>query len=181
MKNLLFTLLMLTVLTSCTKSQDTTPVDWSSCQYFYSRGPLPPPYHYSLEVIVNNNGTGALNYHLGYGENTPLNYSFTVSTDDLKLLSEKICHSKIASDKVAPVPENEHPIGGPTEYARLIITNSNPDLDQPPRVFQSPVFPKEEYKNDLKELYEFVMSLVPQDVWLDVNGKQTEYETNFKK
>jgi hypothetical protein len=181
MKNLLFTLFMLAVITSCTKSQDVTPVDWSSCKYFYSRGPLPPPYHYSFEIAVNRDGTGALNYNLGYGDNAPLNYTFIVSPEDLKLLSEKICKSKIASDKVAPVPENEHPIGGPTEYAQVVVTNPNPDLDQPPKVYQSPVFPKEEFKGDLKELYEFIQKLVPDDVWFDVNGKQTEYQTNFKK
>ncbi|MCX6159293.1 MAG: hypothetical protein WCK13_05145 [Ignavibacteriota bacterium] len=181
MKNLLFTLLMLAVITSCSKSQDNTHTDWSSCQYFYSKGPLPPPYHYSFEVTINNDGAGALNYHLGYGENTPLNYTFKVSPEDLKLLGKKICHSKIASGNVDEVSESNHPVGGPTEYARIIITNSNPDLDQPPRVFQSPVFPKEEFKSDLKELYEFVRSLVPGEVWLDAEGKKTEYETNFKK
>ena len=180
MKNLLFTLLMLTVITSCTKSQDVTPVDWSSCQYFYSRGPLPPPYHYSFEIIINKDGAGALNYHFGYGENTPLNYTFTVSPEDLKLLDMKICNSKIASGTVVE-NEGNHPVGGPTEYARIIITNSNPDLDRPPQVFQSPVFPKEEFAEGLKELYESVRKLVPGDEWFDVEGKKTEYETNFKK
>jgi hypothetical protein len=181
MKNILFTLLMLAVLTSCSKSQDDSHTDWSSVQYIYSRGPLPPPYHYNYNISVNKDGSGAVNYNLGYGENTPLNYTFTVSSEDIKLLSEKICKSKITSDKVAPVPENEHPIGGQTEYAKVVITNPNPDLDQPPKVYQSPVFPKEEFKSDLNELYEFIQKLVPKDVWFDVNGKQTEYQSNFKK
>lgn len=181
MKNLLFTLLMLVVLTSCSKSQDDSHTDWSSVQYIYSRGPLPPPYHYNYNIAVNKDGSGTLNYNLGYGENSPLSYSFTVSAEDIKLLGEKICKSKIASDKVAPVPENEHPIGGQTEYAKVVITNPNPDLDQPPKVYQSPVFPKEEFKSDLNELYEFIQKLVPSDVWFDVNGKQTEYQSNFKK
>ena len=181
MKDLLFTLLMLVVFTSCSKSQDNSHTDWSSLQYFYSRGPLPPPYHYSFEITVNKDGNGALNYHLGYGENTPLNYTFTVTAEDLKLLEKKVCQSKIASGIIDAVSENNHPVGGPTEYARIIIPNSDPNLDQPPRVFQSPVFPKEEYAEGLKELYESVRKLVPDDVWFDVNGKQTEYQTNFKK
>lgn len=180
MKNILFTLLMLAVITSCSKSQDNSHMDWSSCQYFYSRGPLPPPYHYSYEIIVNKDGNSAINYHLGYGENAPLNYTFTVSSEDLKLLDKKICKSKIASGTIVEI-EGNHPVGGPTEYARIIITNPNPDLDRPPQVFQSPTFPNEEYTEGLKELYEFVQKLVPGDVWLEINGKQTEYETNFKK
>ncbi len=181
MKNLIFIFLMLAVLTSCSKSQDVTPVDWASVQYFYSRGPLPPPYHYSFEIVVNKDGNSALNYHLGYGENPPLYYTFMVTPEDLKLLDEKVCQSKLPSGIVEAVPENEHPIGGSTEYARLIITNSNPDLDQPPKVFQSPVFPKAEFKSDLNELYEFIKKLVPGDVLLDVEGKKTEFEKNFKK
>jgi hypothetical protein len=180
MKNILFTLLMLAVITSCSKSQDNPHTDWSSCQYFYSKGPLPPPYHYSYEVIINNDGAGALNYHLGYGENTPFNYTFTVFPKDLKLLDEKICQSKIASGIIDAVSENEHPIGGPTDYARIIITNPNPDLDRPPQVLQSPVFPKVEFKDGLNELYESVRKLVPAEIWLDVEGKKTEYEANFK-
>jgi hypothetical protein len=171
---------MLAVITSCSKSQDDSHTDWSSCQYFYSRGPLPPPYHYSFEITVNKDGNGAINYHLGYGENTPLNYTFTVSAEDLKLLENKVCQSKIATGNIVE-NEGNHPVGGPTEYARIIVPNPNPDLDQPPRVFQSPVFPKDEYAEGLKELYESVQKLVPGEVWLEINGKQTEYQTNFKK
>ena len=172
---------MLTVFTSCTKSQDINIKDWSVVRYYYSRGPLPPPYHYSFEITVNNGGSSMLNYYLGYDNNTPLVYNFTVSTDDLKLLEEKIGNSNLASGKVESMPENEHPIGGPLNKVKLIITDPNPDLDQPPKVFESPYFPKEEFKKNLQELYEFIEKLVPGDVWLDVGGKKTEYETNYKK
>ncbi len=181
MKNLLFVLIMLSFFVSCSKSQEESSVNWASVQYFYSRGSLPPPYHYNFSITVNNDGTSALNYNLGYGENPPLNYAFTVKPEDLKLLSNKINASPLASEKTESLSEKDNPVGGPTDYIRIIITNSNPDLDQPPKVIQSPVFPKEEFKKDLNDLYEFVKKLVPSDVWLDVNGKQTEYETNFKK
>ncbi len=181
MKNILFTFLMMVVLTSCSKSQDTGLENWTSIQYHYSAGPLPPPYHYSYQISVNKDGASVVNYHLGYDNNYPsLDYNFTVSAEDLKLLEEKICQSKLATGKVESVPENTHPIGGSLNRVRLTITNPNPDLDQPPQVIESPYFPKEEFKNDLQELYDFINKLVPGDVWLEINGKKTEYETNYK-
>jgi len=182
MKNLIFVLLIITIFTSCSKSQDNILKDWSAIQYHYSRGPLPPPYHYSFQITINKDGASILSYHLGYDDNYPsLDYNFTVSPDNLLLLEEKICISKLASGKIEKVPENQHPVGGSLNNVKLIITDPNPNLDKPPTVIESPYFPKEEYKKGLVELYDFIEKLVPDEVWLDVAGKKVEYETNYKK
>jgi hypothetical protein len=172
---------MMVVLTSCSKSQDISIKDWSAIQYYYSSGPLPPPYHFSYEITINNGGSSMLNYYLGYDNKAPLIYNFTVSQEDLKQLEDKIVNSNLISGKIESLAENKHPVGGSLNKAKLIIADPNPDLDQPPRVIESPYFPKEEFKENLQELYEFLKKLVPADVWLDVNGKTTEYEANNKK
>jgi hypothetical protein len=182
MKNLLFLLFILSILASCTNSQDVTSSEWSAIQYYYSSGPLPPPYHYSYEVNVNNDGTSSLNYRFGYDEqNPPINYSFNISKDNLKLLSEKIANSKLATGKIEAEPENKHPVGGSLERVKLIITKSDPDLDQPPKAYESPYFPTAAYKKNLEELYLFINKLVPDSIWADVKAKKSEFESKSKE
>ncbi|MFA5011514.1 MAG: hypothetical protein WC644_06120 [Ignavibacteria bacterium] len=182
MKNLLIGLIFLSVIASCTNSQDVTKSDWSALQYFYNSGPLPPPYHYSYEITINNNGESSLNYRLGYDEQKPpINYSFNVSKQDLKLLSEKITTSQLATGKIKAVPENQHPVGGSLERVKLIITKENPELDQPPVAFESPYFPIEMYKKNLDELYSFIKKLVPDSIWADAEAKKSEFENNHKE
>ncbi|MFA7359521.1 MAG: hypothetical protein WC139_00645 [Candidatus Kapaibacterium sp.] len=181
MKNLLYGLIMLTVIASCTNSQDVSTNEWSAIQYFYNSGPLPPPYHYSFDININNNGESSLNYRLGYDEQKPpINYTFNITKENLKLLSGKIKASELASGKIEAVPENQHPVGGSLERVRLVITKAEPDLDQPPKAFESPYFPTEKYKKNLEELYSFINKLVPDSVWSDVKAKKSEYESKNK-
>lgn len=177
MKNLLFGLIILSIIASCTISQDVRPNEWSAIQYFYDSGPLPPPYHYNYEVTINNDGASSLSYRFGYDEqNSPISHSFIVSKENLKILSEKISVSQLSTGKVESVPENQHPIGGSLERVRLIITKANPDLDQPPKAIDSPYFPTKKYKKNLEELYSMVNKLVPDSIWSDVKTKKSEYE-----
>ncbi len=168
------------MLTSCSNSKHTSDSSWTSIQYSYSSGPLPPPYHFNYDITVNSDCTAALSYRLGYEDSQPLNYTFTVPKEKLKLLNEKIAASQIASGKIEAVPENKHPVGGSLENAKLVVTKSNPDLDQPPKAFESPYFPEEKYKKNLDDLYAFIKSLVPQSTWDDINAKKTEYESKHK-
>lgn len=172
---------MLTIIASCTNSQDVSINEWSAIQYFYNSGPLPPPYHYNYEVTINNDGASSLNYRLGYDEQNPyLNYSFILSKENMKVLSDKISLSQLSTGKIESEPENHHPVGGSLEKARLIITKANPDLDQPPKAFESPYFPTEKYKKNLEELYSLINKLVPDSIWSDVKAKKSEYELKNK-
>jgi hypothetical protein len=182
MKNLLYGFFFLAVIASCTNSQDVTSNEWSAIQYYYSSGPLPPPYHYSYDITTNNDGTSSLNYRLGYDEQIPpINYSYTVSKENLKLLTEKIANSKLTTGKIDAEPENKHPVGGSLERVRLIVTKADPDLDQPPKAFESPYFPTVSYKKNLEELYLFITKLVPDSIWSDVKIKKSEFESKNKE
>lgn len=182
MKNLILAVLFLMVFTSCSKSQDSIPKVWSSVQYNYTAGPLPPPYHHSFDISVNSDGDSKLIYRLGYDNSKePLVYTFMVSPADIKNLDEKVVCSKLLTGNVEAIPENKHPIGGSLNKVRIIIPNPNPDLDQPPRVIESPYFPTEDYKDGLQDLYDFIKTLVPVETWNDVSLKKEEYEKSFKK
>lgn len=180
MKYILLSLLSFALLTSCSNSQQNADSSWTSIQYSYSSGPLPPPYHYSYDITVNSDCTASLNYMLGYEESQPLNYTFSITKDKMKMLSEKISASQISTGKIESVPENRHPIGGSLEKAKLVVTKADPNLDQPPKAFESPYFPVEKYKKNLEELYTFIKSLVPENVWSEVNAKKSDFESKHK-
>lgn len=180
MKYTILLLLVFSILASCSNSQQNADSSWTSIQYSYSSGPLPPPYHYSYDITVNSDCTASLNYLLGYEESQPLNYNFKVTIDKIKLLNDKITASQIATGKIEAVPENKHPVGGSLEKVKLIVTKSNPDLDQPPKAFESPYFPVEKYKNNLEELYTFIKSLVPENIWNEVKAKKSDFESKNK-
>ena len=62
----------------------------------------------------------------------------------------------------------------------VIIADTNTMFDRPPQVKTSPYFPTDEFKEDLQNLYKFTTSLVPKDLWDQVEIKRKEYEENYK-
>jgi len=180
MKNIILVLSLMMIFSSCTRAQDGKLENWSLITYSYSSGPLPPPYHYSYQFNINNDGKSNLNFVLGYDNTTVLDYNFDVSKEDLKKLEEQIIHSQILTG-IKALPENRHPIGGPLSQVRLVIVNPNPDLDQPPKVFETPYFPEKAFESCVNELYEFIDTLIPKSVNDDITAKKKEYEEKNKK
>lgn len=179
MKNLLILLVFVFMTVSCSKSQD---LDWTSLTYDYSAGPLPPPYHHQYTIAINHDGSANMNYKLGYSDSDPsYNYSFKIEPDKMRELDVKIKESQLLDAKIESVPENEHPVGGPLSKVVIYRVNSDPNLDQPPQVFQSPYFPKKGFVAGLIGLYDYIDGLVPDEVNFDINAKKTEFESNYKK
>ena len=165
---------------SCSVSQD--EVKWSSVNYMFESGPLPPIYQYSYSVTINRNCDGGMVGFIGSDPSNPsLTYEFKVSKDSLKFLNDAIKNSKILIEDIAELPEGKRPVGGHLEKVRIIIENDNPNLDQPPRVKESPFFPVEKYQKGLNNLYETILSFVPKNVWDDFNAKKEEYQKNGKQ
>ncbi len=179
MKNILVLLALMLVTVSCSKSQD---LQWTSLIYDYSAGPLPPPFHHQYSIAINSDGSANMNYKLGYDESDPsYNYSFKIEPDKMRELEVKIKESQLLDVKIESVPENEHPVGGPLSKVRIFRVNPDPNLDQPPQVFEAPYFPKKEFVAGLIGLYDYIDGLVPEDVSMDINAKKTEFESKYKK
>lgn len=186
MKILIFVILFLSNLYSCSNSQNQVtenPVDWVSVQLFYECGPLPPQYRYDYSISINMDGTGNFACNLGYDKSVPaIIYSFKLSNDTIDMLDKAIKESKVLTEKIESMPENMHPIGGSISKVRIILPGQKGDslTDRPPKVIETPEFPVERYKKDLEKLYDAVKSSVPKIYWDDLELKRKEFEANYK-
>jgi hypothetical protein len=170
---------LLLVLASCSSSQ--VEEKWSSVNYMFESGPLPPKYQYSYTITINRNCDGMVVAFIGAdASNSSLTYEFKFSKDSLKYLNDAIKESKILTESIEEEPEGKRPVGGHLEKVRVIIENTNPNLDQPPRVKESPYFPIKKYRLGLYSLYETIQSYVPENIWDDFNAKKEEYQKNSK-
>jgi hypothetical protein len=168
---------LLFVMASCTSSQ--VEEKWSSVSYMFESGPLPPKYQYSYSITINNNCDGNLVAFIGADASNPsITYEFKIPKDSLKFLNDAVKESKILTDVIGEEPEGKRPVGGHSEKVRVIIENNNPNLDQPPRVKESPYFPVKKYRLGLYSLYETIQSYVPENIWDDFNAKKEEYQNN---
>lgn len=167
----------LLIFASCSTSQ--VEDKWSSVNYMFESGPLPPKYQYSYNITINSNFDGGLVAFIGADpSNSSLTYEFKIPKDSMKYLNDAIKKSKILIEEITEEPEGNRPVGGHFEKVRVIIVNDNPILDQPPRVKESPYFPAKKYRQGLYSLYETIQSYVPESIWDDFNAKKEEYQKN---
>ncbi|MBI5403032.1 MAG: hypothetical protein HY959_06500 [Ignavibacteriae bacterium] len=175
MYKIFFSFLSLLII-SCAGSQ--SGPKWSSVSLMYESGPLPPKYQYSYTVTINTNGDGGVVCFVGADPSNPsLTYDFKCTPENTKKIDEAIKKSKILEDEITEMPEGKRPIGGHLEKVRVILENENPNLDQPPKVKESPYFPDEKYRSGLNNLYETIQKIVPSSVWDDFEKKKSEYQS----
>lgn len=174
MKNIILILIAGFLIVSCSHSQDNKH-EWTTAEYFYRTGSVPPPYHYEYDVIINSNGESSVVLRLGYSNEPSGTYSFQLSEEDITALTKCMGKSGLFDNTINSLPENEIPIGGSTNKIRVTYVNPDPNLDQPPRVYDVPYFPEEQYQAGLNKLYEKIRSLVPQSIWSDINNKTREH------
>lgn len=166
---------VLFLLISCAGSK--SGPKWSSVSLMYESGPLPPKYQYSYTVTVNTNGDGGMVGFIGAdASNSSLTYDFKCNADCIKKISDAIKNSKLLEEDIAVLPEGKRPIGGHLEKVRVVLENENPNLDQPPKVKESPYFPDEKYRSGLNSLYETIQKMVPASVWDDFEKKKSEFQ-----
>ncbi|MCI0474515.1 MAG: hypothetical protein L0Y76_13110 [Ignavibacteria bacterium] len=163
MKHIFLAVIALLMLSSCTKSQVIIPA-WSSLIYSYDCGPLPPPHHYEYTLSINADGSAIYTYQADYEGKKVTTQSFKLTDEQLAGLTGKLDASKIFTNTIQKLDEGKHPIGGSLENVKVFVVNPDPNLDQPPQVFESPYFPTEEFKPALEELYSYIKELVPSQI-----------------
>ncbi len=151
--------------------------DWSTIEYFYREGSVPPPYYYEYKIVINSDGSGNLNYQFDYSRENqpPLQYTLTFGNDQMKNLNEALAESKVLETEIKALPDSLHPIGGYVQRINVIIVDPNPGLDQPPRVIETPYFPEEEFVAGLNNLYGVINKMVPEKIWNEISSKEAEY------
>ncbi|MCX7832661.1 MAG: hypothetical protein N2490_00405 [Ignavibacteria bacterium] len=152
-----------------------TTNNWDVLTYEYESGPLPPKYQYSYKIIINSNGNCEYIYTFPMEGTKTFEYKFSITSEQMKKLNESIAKSKILEINIPTLPEGKRPIGGDLEKVKIIVPNPNPNLDQPPKVYESPYFPEEKYKKDLEELYSYIKSLVPETYKKETKQKHEEF------
>ena len=157
--------------------------EWSALDYSFRSGTMPPPYFYSYNILINSDDTsGFLKYAFDYSQedNPPLEYKLTFSEEQMGKLNEAIKESKVLCEEIESVPDSLQLIGGSVQNVKIIIVNPNPNLDQPPRIIETPYFPTEEYKEGLDNLYETINKLVPENIWEEIKTKKDEYIKQYE-
>lgn len=156
---------------------------WSTLEYSFRSGTMPPPYFYSYSILINSDdASGFLKYAFDYSQedNPPLEYKLTLSEEQMGILNEAIKESKVLCEEIESVPDSLQPIGGSVQNVKITIVNPDPNLDQPPRIIETPYFPIEEYKDGLENLYETINKLVPENIWEEIKTKKYEYIKQYE-
>ena len=187
MKTLLLFAILFTISFSCSNKKLTESIkndngneqynDWSTIQYFYREGSVPPPYYHEYSIVINSDGSGNLNYQFDYSSENqpPLQYTLTFSDEQMKNLNEALSESKVLETEIKALPDSLHPIGGHVQRINVMIVDPNPGLDQPPKVIETPYFPKEEFAAGLNKLYGVINKMVQENIWNEISSKQAEY------
>ncbi|MBN1633673.1 MAG: hypothetical protein JW917_05870 [Ignavibacteria bacterium] len=177
MKYLLFLFVILTISFSCGNTQENTK-EWGILEYSFWNGPVSPEYQYSYQIIINKDKSGVLQY--SFPTSKDLEYRFIISDEQLETLTGKLNESGIFKGEIPALPNEEIPDGGINESVKIIFPNPDPNLDQPPKVISSPVYPQTSYKINLDRLYSCINELVPKDLKADAESKRLNYIENLK-
>jgi hypothetical protein len=177
MKYIPLLLLIITAGFNCSSLKQSA--DWSVVNLMYESGPVPPQYQYSYSVIINSDKTGEYLYSFPMGDEKKFQYKFSISSEQLKGLNSAIVKSKVMEVDIPKLPEEKVPIGGSLTRVLITVVNPDPGLDQPPRVYESPYFPTEEYKDNLETMYNYIGNLVPKDIVKKASDERENFLNTF--
>lgn len=178
---LLFAVLTLSAY-SCTNSENSSSdgygemgkYAWTNLEYFYSEGSIPPQYFYRYTVRINDDGKSEFWFYPTAGDDPVYKYDFTITSDQINLLSKKLIESKIFDGQIPAM--KQPPIGGAPESLKLVTVNPNPNLDQSPIFREIPAFPEAKYSEGVKSLYGTINGFIPPGDMKD--AKRTKEELN---
>jgi hypothetical protein len=160
-------LLLLAISPACLFSQ----LAWTDVNYHFQTGTVPPPYYYSYELFINSGGSCSISYRPSYSTDSVWVYKFDLITDQLNTLDAAITNSGVLTDSITSLPENKHPIGGSLKNV-VITLYQDPVLDRLAPVIRTPHFPTADFKQKLEDLYESIVSSVPQSIWDEIKERK---------
>ncbi|MBN1634410.1 MAG: hypothetical protein JW917_09615 [Ignavibacteria bacterium] len=166
---------------SCTSSRNgTQPVQckWNYLEYSLTSAPLAPPnyLHYTV-YIESKSKKNHIEYIINYKDSNEkkIKYDFVIETDEMEKLNKLIISSDILDAEIPSLPENEIPDGSPLRSVKI---NLYKDGTQTNKV--TPYFPVKQHNERLISLYDFIESVVPKNIWENINKEKEEYIRNYK-
>jgi len=139
-----------------------------SVRYTWCEGSVPPPHHYEFRIELGPGHQGLITFWPDYPQfdSPEWEIAFTVSRDDLARLYD-LLQSTDAFRLAWSTPENM-PVGDSLEWLKI-------NLNQQQFSIPSNAEPSEA----LPSIYKFIRSLVPEEVWTDLNERHQEYVENY--
>ncbi len=136
-----------------------------SLAYRFYGETVPPPYHREYTIFTNSKGEGKIAFWPDYiGEGIPVwKYSFDVSQKQIDHLLSLFTESNCLRDVWEK--DEMQPAGGDLESLTITV------LD---KAYKIPPAIKE--RNTVTKLYAFINSLVPKEVWEELEEKKKAYE-----
>lgn len=145
--------------------------DWSELFFHYQTGTVPPPYYFSYDITVGQDGTLTLAYHPGYQTDSTWRYDLKLTTESIADLNKAIIESGVLTESIPELPQEHRPIGGALQHVTIML-KQDPNSDRMPRRVATPDFPQEAYKEKLNTLYEQIIKLVPQSTWDEIETRK---------
>ena len=167
---IIFSLFSLLVFSSCARTSDEYPKDFSLV-LDWDTGALPPEYHYQYTISIGPGPQAEFVYHPGYeatAENTWIT-SFVISEADLQKLFNYLEQKDVLRNRWAT---GELLVGG--QGTSISITA----FDQQYLIPGVSEVNREE-RELIEQLIEEIKSYVPDQIWEEMERRQSEYETSY--
>lgn len=152
---LLATLLTLSACVSRTEA----PTNAFAGSIEYTKGSVPPPYHYSWRIDVDTT-TATIAWTPGYDDQDPWTATVDITEQDRERLYERLDTAGLFRENNS----DENGVGGPTGQVTTDDTTY-----------------RVESRDLLEEVTAAAEDLVPDEVWLDMNDKQDRWSARQPK
>jgi len=174
MKKLLLIFVLL-VAFSCSRSQDKSTDFWSVITYNFNGGQISQGYQNNYSVVINSEKSCLYIYRFQENE---LTKDFVIGDNSVIKLGELIKASGILDSDIETDPT--YPLSADMRSCQIVMKQNDPNLDQPPRMISVPHNPSQKFTEGLKNLYDYIETLIPEETKKDFEAKRNELFKNLK-
>lgn len=164
--HLTFALIGMLMLSACGPATPTTaPADFALA-YSWSAGSLPPPYHYSYQIVITADGAGSMRMTPNYdGPDVPTwTETFVLSTEERDALFGALAAQGLLRERWRDDPQP--PVGGSS--ALLQVTANN-------RVIRVPSAVVANQQPAAAAIHALVEAQVPPAIWEQLQAQRDAY------
>lgn len=164
MKKIYAPLIILFVVSGCLEDIENAilPTEQISLiEFHYVTPAVSPEYQYSYDVLINSDGSSVYSFRKG---DDRIMETFNITEQEFEELNKMIKDAGLLKEKVNTISSDEIPDGASRQWLVLLVENLDPDLDQPPRRIEMPVYPEEKYKESLSNIYSKIKNLIPENL-----------------
>jgi hypothetical protein len=139
-------------------------------EYVWNAGSLPPRYHYSYEIIIQADGNCKFTYqqsYAGIGAPPPSVTNFSVLPEKIDQLYQLILNKNILR---TDWEKRQPSIGGSSSELQIVADGKTFSIPNDALLVDKD-------KTDSAEVYDFIKTLVPQNIWDDLANIRHQVDT----